>query len=582
MILNARSPRLSFESRGPRCVGHVTVTSTSYRPSVAGVRGVARGIARRTAAVVRQVLRLAVDRDLAGLDRRRPHGLRGRCRRRGADRAFRVVEHLRAAVADDSGRALDRADADLVALRPPGVDRRAADDAGEGEDGHDHDGDRDRGRHGAAVEPRHPLLDRLLQAEPGRVVVLSRELDAHPDVGRAERELEPDEPDGQEERQGLLPQLDDGDDERAAVDGAGDEDGDLLDGVAVSPVAGEGRRVRSVDAEVVQEAGQELEKEPRRAEELLSEAPHHAIPHRRDHHQHDHRPPGVVVHDDSGDGCHGEGDQDQRAREEREGHEASELDDASDTSEDHAEDHDDHRDADQDVEGLPRECIHVLGVVPGDVHADDEVRHAEADAGHHVPGDDEGHLRDSTGDASDAGEEVGETFAPAAEPAAGGRGGRGVHDASDGDGDVGQAVFRRVEGVGEAVRDRGAETMALFFGGAALHFRLAPHFFGDVGQRFERLRGGEEESATAALQHAGDPEQERRVVLVDEVVSQPVGDHAREGVIVLVLRDERGDELRNALFGVFAPGEPEAEELPQGEKAGVASGHGLCALGRGI
>ncbi len=86
-------------------MGHVTVTRTSSRvPSVAGVRGVVHLVALRAAAVgfegFRLLLRLRLGSRLPG------RGLRPRRRAAAAaNRVFRVVEHLGAAIADDPGRA---------------------------------------------------------------------------------------------------------------------------------------------------------------------------------------------------------------------------------------------------------------------------------------------------------------------------------------------------------------------------------------------------------------------------------------------------------------------------------------------
>jgi len=99
----------------------------------------------------------------------------------------------------------------------------------------------------------HPLFDGVLQAEPRGVVVFARELNAHPNERATDEELEREQTEREQERDGLLPQFDDRQDEDPGADRSRNRHRDLVNRIALPPVGCELLGLLLVDAEVLHE-----------------------------------------------------------------------------------------------------------------------------------------------------------------------------------------------------------------------------------------------------------------------------------------------------------------------------------------
>lgn len=523
-------------------MGHVTVTSASYRPSVAGVRGVARGIARRATTVVGEALRLPVGLGLADLDRRGllgPHGLRGlRRRRRSANRVLRVVEHLGAAVADDFHRT-NRAG---LHVRSPAVGDEAV---------ADEDDQRQRGD-----EELRPLRTVVVAVVPPfRVVVhvdagvaVPPERDVLANVGGAQHELDRGDDDEQVEVDRVeplrLPQdHDDRDVDRHAHRDADAREEDLTVPVVLVGLL-LGRRVLAVAL-----CPHLLQLTPGDADQLLGERHDRAVPEHEDDDEHEVEVPHALL---QGDGP---------ARREREGHElhgarpeqqearGGDLDQGSDALLERATHHEHRRDGDEHDERCPGDVVHGTGDEDRHHHDEEAPERRRTDQKHDEARRADGHVRAFLQDLLGS---VGEVRAGAAE---------GVEDVlsesgcvghgASGDGKVVEAVGDRSVGFGELSRDRLAETFAVLVGRAVLHLREHAELPGDFRHRLERLGCDHHEAVVGELHQPRRGEHQNGAIFIEEVVAEPSGHRACKGVAVLVVRDDDRRELWAAAFFVL-------------------------------
>ncbi len=442
------------------------------------------------------------------------------------------------------------------------------------------------GLHCVVVQPRSPGFragfDML------RVVPVSVEVHVHTNVSRCQDEKSDDERDAQGDASRVLSHVNDGEHRPQAGGCAGHEHADSHQADVVGPVLLAGLGLCLVVRATINSILHEHADNHGHPENLLQERDYHTVPDHEDDHATRQHAPVTVTGEERCDLPAHEHDHEQLAEEQREHHAGTALKDAADLRNEREDHERDGRAADHGVERRNGERGECGGIIPQHGHDDHAVQHGEAGEEANEP---RGDVRDVHRVAEDVADGAAHSIRAARNRVADGAKDAGgivvvghvasSWDVDAGDGKMLEPVLRRLERLVELVAHRGAKVRATFFEACrVLNGWRALKFLRNFREGFQCFCRRTHEPTAATLEDPGNAVHGHDVVFIHEVVSQPVGDGAGNGIFVLVGENECRDKLRNALFRVFPAANPDTDQLPNGERVLIA-GHSESLLGEG-